>query len=231
MRFIAPLMNEPRRDVLVNVMFDHINRFKDDPRDFLRQQMRDFFGLADSNLPEMLDEEDLFKLYRSNLKELCGVKYAADLAIPHPTDDRTKFRLVVGGSSPAVLKLFREIEAKVIGREAATVREMATLRKAEETTGQGSLFVVPPAVDRSYMKLHEKGLKEAPKAFLQELHECRPVRFIDVWPKVLEANHITKVELARIAWNLYRVGNIKITNLKAGQRTVKDDNIILPTKF
>jgi three-Cys-motif partner protein len=151
MRFIAPLMNEPRRDVLVNVMFDHINRFKDDPRDFLRQQMRDFFGLADSNLPEMLDEEDLFKLYRSNLKELCGVKYAADLAIPHPTDDRTKFRLVVGGSSPAVLKLFREIEAKVIGREAATVREMATLRKAEETTGQGSLFVVPPAVDRSYM--------------------------------------------------------------------------------
>jgi len=32
MHFIAPLVRRPRRDVLVNVMFDHINRFKDDPR-------------------------------------------------------------------------------------------------------------------------------------------------------------------------------------------------------
>ena len=40
MRFIAPLVAaHPRRDVLVNVMFDHINRFKDDPRTFLREQM------------------------------------------------------------------------------------------------------------------------------------------------------------------------------------------------
>jgi hypothetical protein len=228
MKFIAPLMNEPRRDVLVNVMFDHINRFKDDPRPFLRQQMRDFFGLAESNLPEMLDEEELFELYRGNLKTLCGVKYAADLAIPHPTDDRTKFRLVVGGSSPAVLELFRRIEAKVIGREAATVREVASLRKAEEKTGQGSLFVVPPAVDRSYMTLHEKGLKVAPKAILQALHEYRAVPFRDVWPEVLEANHITKVELARIAWDLHREGKIKITNLGTRQRTVKDDTMIIP---
>jgi three-Cys-motif partner protein len=36
MHFIAPLLRKPRRDVLVNVMFDHINRFKDDPRAFLR---------------------------------------------------------------------------------------------------------------------------------------------------------------------------------------------------
>lgn len=229
MKFIAPLVNEPRRDVLVNVMFDHINRFKDDPRPFLRQQMRDFFGLAESNLPEMLDEEELFELYRKNLKTLSGVRYAADLAIPHPTDDRTKFRLVVGGSSPAVLELFRRIEAKVIGREAATVREVASLRKAEEKTGQGSLFVAPPAVDRSYMTLHEKGLKDAPKAILQALHECRAVPFRDVWPEVLEANHITKVELARIAWDLYQEGKIKLTNLRTRQRTVKDDTIVIPT--
>jgi len=31
---------------------------------------------------------------------------AADLAIPHPTDDRTKFRFAVGGKNPAVLALF-----------------------------------------------------------------------------------------------------------------------------
>jgi three-Cys-motif partner protein len=70
MGFIAPLVkDQPRRDVLVNVMFDHINRFKDDPRAFLREQMREFFGLGESELPEGLAEEDLFALYRAKLKE------------------------------------------------------------------------------------------------------------------------------------------------------------------
>ena len=87
MRFIAPLAkDQPRRDVLVNVMFDHINRFKDDPRAFLREQMREFFGLGDAELPEALAEEDLFALYRGKLKEICGLQHAADLAIP--TSDR-----------------------------------------------------------------------------------------------------------------------------------------------
>lgn len=123
MHFIAPLVEgHPRRDVLVNVMFDHINRFKDDPRDFLREQMRDFFGLGDGDLPEALAEEELFALYRAKLKALCGVQYAADLAIPHPTFDRTKFRLVLGAKNPAAIELFREIEKNVIGSEAAVVR-------------------------------------------------------------------------------------------------------------
>ena len=136
MRFIAPLLRGQRRDVLVNVMFDHINRFKDDPRAFLRAQMREFFGLGESDLPEALGEEELFALYRTKLKELCGVQYAADLAIPHPTVDRTKFRLVVGGKNPAVLELFRSIEKKVIGSEAAIVRDDASTRKEQARTGQ-----------------------------------------------------------------------------------------------
>lgn len=133
MRFIAPLVAaHPRRDVLVNVMFDHINRFKDDPRTFLREQMREFFGLGDADLPAALAEEELFALYRTKLKEVCKVQYAADLAISHPTDDRTKFRLVVGGKNPAVLELFRDIEKKVIGAEAAAVRDNASARKSED---------------------------------------------------------------------------------------------------
>lgn len=50
--------------------------------------MRDFFGMTDADLPEGLDEEQPFRLYRANLKARCGVRFAADLAIPHPTDER-----------------------------------------------------------------------------------------------------------------------------------------------
>lgn len=187
MRFIAPLVagNRPR-DVLVNVMFDHINRFKDDSRAFLRQQMRDFFGLGEAELPEGLDEEQLFGLYRTKLKELCGIPHAADLAIPHPTMDRTKFRLVVGGKSPAVLSLFRDIEKKVIGAEAAAVRETATARESEERTGQLALLQAPPPTDAHYESLHDQAMRDAPQAVLSKLSSTSVVAFGSLWPELLE---------------------------------------------
>ena len=227
MRFIAPLIaGQLRRDVLVNVMFDHINRFKDDPRAFLREQMREFFGLGDSDLPDALSEGELFALYRAKLKELCGVQYAADLAIPHPTDDRTKFRLVVGGSNSAALELFREIEKKVIGTEAALVREDASTRKTEDRTGQLTLALTAPATDPRYDSLHDQGLHDAPKAIVERLAKTGPMQFAALWPEMLEAHHITKVELAQIAWALGKGGEIDVTNAQPRQRTMNDNHVL-----
>lgn len=227
MRFIAPLVaGHPHRDVLVNVMFDHINRFKDDPRTFLRDQMREFFGLGDSDLPDALAEEELFGLYRGKLKELCGVQYAADLAIPHPTIDRTKFRLVVGGKNAAVLELFRDIEKKVIGSEAAVVRQDASARKSEDRTGQLTLIAAPPATDVHYESLHDEGLRGAPEAIIARLAGAGPTAFATLWPEILEARHITKVELAQIAWALSKRGEIYVTNAKPRERTMNDDHLL-----
>jgi three-Cys-motif partner protein len=230
MRFIAPLIaHQPRRDVLVNVMFDHLNRFKDDPRQFLRDQMREFFGLGDSDLPDALAEEELFTLYRAKLKELCGVRYAADLAIPHPTVDRTKFRLVVGGKSPTVLELFRDIEKKVVGAEASMVRQDASTRKSEERTGQLSLgpaVTSSPATDAHYESLHDEGLHAAPAAIIARLAGAGPVRFETLWPAILEAHHITKVELAQLAWALSKRGEIEVMNAKPRERTMNDAHVL-----
>lgn len=227
MGFIAPLVSGiGRRDVLVNVMFDHINRFKDDPRPFLREQMRDFFGLGDAELPEGLDEERLFTLYRTKLKELCGIPHAADLAIPHPTMDRTKFRLVVGGKDPAVLKLFRDIEKRVIGHEAAAVRATATVRESERRTGQLTLLQAPPSTDAQYSSLHEQALRLAPAALLARLTDPAGAKFGSIWPDLLEALHLTHTELAQVAWSLYKAGQLVVTNLKARERSVKDSHVL-----
>lgn len=226
MRFIAPLVEgRAPRDVLINVMFDHINRFKDDPRTFLRDQMRDFFGLGDSDLPQGLDEEELFALYRTNLKERCGLRYAADLAIAHPTMDRTKFRLVVGGKSPAVLTLFRDIEKKVIGSEAAAVREEAATREQQQRTGQFSMFL-PPATDTHYEPLHERALRDAPGALLSKLSPDKPVAFGVLWPGLLESLHLTKRELAHSGWLSHERGEIVIENIQPRERTLKDEHLL-----
>jgi three-Cys-motif partner protein len=227
MHFIAPLVSGSRfRDVLVNVMFDHINRFKDDPRAFLREQMSDFFGLGQSELPEGLDEEGLFALYRGKLKEVCGVAYAADLAIPRATIDRTNFRLVVGGKAPAVLSLFRDIERKVIGAEAAVVRDKASIRDIENRTGQLTLLEAPPTTDLHYDSLHEQGLREAPKALKSRLSTTNAVSFQSMWPGILGELHLTLTELAQIAWQMHKQGEITVTNARARERTVKDSHLL-----
>jgi hypothetical protein len=38
--------------------------------------------------------------------------------VPHPTQEWTKFRLVVGGHHKAVIELFRDVERKVAVTEA-----------------------------------------------------------------------------------------------------------------
>jgi hypothetical protein len=226
MQYIPPLIEGPApRDVLVNVMFDHIRRFKDDPRSFLREQMRDFFGLGDEELPEGLDEEQLFALYRSKLKTVCGVTFAADLAIPDPTASRTKFRLVAGGKHRMVAELFREIERNVIGREAAVVRDDATARKAEMATGQLTLVAAPPSTDPHYDVLHEKALIAAPEA-LKRMLQNGSKRFELLWPRLLEEHHLTKTELARLAWSLHQRGQIAIANAKPRERTVNDLHVL-----
>ncbi len=227
MHFIAPLLADSKqRDVLVNFMFNHINRFKDDDREFLRSQMRDFFGLGDRDLPEGLGEEELFALYRKQLKQQCGIPYAADLAIPHPTIERTKFRLVVGGNSPAVLKLFRDIEKKVMGAEAAKVRERAMAQVVEQKTKQMSLLEAPQRTDSHYEALHTHGLTLIPKTLIERLVRLGPVTFKDLWPAMLEAHHVTRVELGQLVWGMHRREEIHLDNIKLGERTANDDHLL-----
>ena len=227
MHFIAPLLAaSKKRDVLVNFMFNHINRFKDDDRDFLRLQMRDFFGLGDRDLPDGLGEEELFALYRKQLKQQCRIPYAADLAIPHPTIKRTKFRLVVGGNSPTVLELFRDIEKKVMGAEAAKVRERAMAQVVEQKTGQMSLLEAPKATDSHYEALHTLGLSLIPKTLIERLVSVGPVTFKDLWPAMLEEHHVTRVELGQLVWVMHLRGEIQLANVKPRERTANDLHLL-----
>lgn len=153
MDFIKPLVSRPFRDVFVNVMFNFINRSKEHPEEVIKQQIADFFG-GRSQL-EGLTEEELMREYRHSLKDVCRLPYAADLPIPHPTHARTWFRLVVGGHDPAVLRVFRSAEHKVIGKLAGSVRSAAQQRKPSPGGQMGMFDIVDdpgPSVDRFFEK-------------------------------------------------------------------------------
>lgn len=225
MRFIAPLVRGyERRDVLINLMYDHINRFKDDDRAFLREQMREFFGLTDADLPEAMSEQELFALYRRRLKEVCGVRYAADLAVPDPTRERTKFGIIVGGSAPAVLEVFRKVERKVMGEEAPSVLGSATSRQEEDRTGQ--LALLPRTRPAQYDASHREALSMARTKVLEALRLGQPTPFKTVWPPLLEELHLTKSELAQAVWAAFKAKELLISNVQPRERTAKDEHVL-----
>jgi three-Cys-motif partner protein len=227
MKFIAPLVRQKRRDVMVNVMFDHINRFKDDPREFLRAQMKAFFGLSDDDLQAGLSEEDLMDLYRQRLRTVCDVPFTADLAVPHPTIERTKFRLVVGGHHPEVLRLFRDVERKVMGEEAAVVRTQAKERERFDREGQLAMFAPePPKESPRYAAQRDEGRNRARARVPELLRDQGRLRYDALWPIVLAECHVTEGDLAGIISDLRVDGLIRVDGMKARERRIKDDHLV-----
>jgi three-Cys-motif partner protein len=221
MNYIAPLAAGPKRDVLINVMFNDLNRFKDDRRAFLRTQIAEFFGLGEGEIRTGLDEESLFELYRNQVKAKCRVPLVADLVIPHPQKERTWFRLVVGAHNKASLKLFRDVERKVCGGEAAEVRGEAKNRG----NPQLSLLGTTPVADLSYDRLHGDGLTFAPRDVLDIVSRA-PVPYEVLWAQVLLKRHITLPDLNDVVWRMHRSGEIVIDGLRPKERTPKDNHLI-----
>jgi three-Cys-motif partner protein len=228
MDYIRPLLAKRMREVLVNVMFNHINRFKDDSRAFLREQMKAFFGLSEDALEKGLSEAELLRTYRTNLKSNCDLTFAADLAVPHPTKRRTWFRLVIGGKHPEVLKVFREVEARVIGGEAASIRTGARDRKTERQTGQLSLLSeqAAPAQDPWYEDENKADRLACIDDLITALPDRGRRRYRELWPSVLEERHVTESELAHAVVRAARTGRLRIEPVKRGRRRAHDDDLL-----
>jgi three-Cys-motif partner protein len=229
MRFIRPLVQQSRRDVLINVMFNHINRFKDDPRGFLKRQMGDFFGLEPGALEPHLGEEALMEVYRNNLKNTARLPWAADAAVPHPTEDRTKFRLVIGGRSTAVLSVFREAEAKVLRDLAPVVRAEARQRREFGQTGQSALFDASAVVSDADSRFsdYEEAAAAGALGMVVESIRSSPRRWKHIWPGVLETLHLTLPDLARIVVEAHRRSELYIDPSPGPRRSTIDENHLI----
>ncbi len=220
MKLIARLAKRPRRDVMVNVMFEDINRFKDDPRAFLRAQMREFFGLDDADIPTGLSEEDLIAFYRQQLKSVCGLPFVLDLAIPHPEKNRTKYRLVVGGHHEQVVSLFREVERQVVGREAPGIRAAARERQQIKRTGQASLPLPGVRVEEKSSRIPHPTSAELER-HLKDLVGTGSATYNMLWPQLLELCHMTEPELRKLLWLMAEAGVLDVQNRSGDERTLK----------
>lgn len=224
MGFIAPLAKRPLRDVMVNVMFEHVNRFKDSEHEYVQEQLNAFF---DSPYAPGMEEEELMKFYRSRLKEQCDLQYTADLIVQDRYADKTKFRLVLGSRSDVALGLFRDVEKKVLGEEAPLIRQEIKDKKEFENSGQFGLFAkpIPPPIN-SYSKVRSEADWHLGTFMAEILREKGALPYEKLRGLLFERFHICETELRQMLWARGKSGQLKISGIGPRERSLKEHHVL-----
>jgi three-Cys-motif partner protein len=200
---IKPLFDRPRCEVLINFMYDFVNR---------AASMSDAKTIASldpilggPNWEERLDHSlprgrAVEKLFRDTLQRAGDFDFVVS----------TKIDLAYATKSHNGLKVFRETEYVALrahARHRANVKE----REREDKTGSPDLFVGMDAdVQESTIDdIVEEQQGMASKELLGMLQEFGPMRFSHIWTLLLQAHMLRVTNVKDICVELAKLGKIK----------------------
>jgi three-Cys-motif partner protein len=229
LRKLGPLLRHRPSEVLVNFMFEHINRFLDDERPQIRASYALPFG--DPNWRARFDalqasglgrEEAVLELFREQLRSVGGYTFVLSARVQRPTAERSHFYLVYGTRNQKGLIEFRKVEKKAIETEEQARIDAQRERRAVRT-GQGSLAVDVP---RSVEALRASEIEQARVWMEHELAKAAWITYSNLMPGVLERFSVTETEFKDLLVAAQKLGQITFTGMTAGQRRPREGTII-----
>jgi three-Cys-motif partner protein len=226
---IKPLFDRPKCEVLINFMYDFINRAASmaDPKTIASLDPilggPNWEGRLDSSLPRGLAVE---KLFRDTLRRVGGFDFVVSTKIDRSTADRPHFFLAYGTKSLAGLKAFRDTEYAAL-RAHARDRADAKERRREEKSGLTDLFAdsYADAQEATVDDLVQEQKALAADDLLATLGLSGPLRFSNIWPTLLQAHMLRVTNVKDVCVELARDGRIEDTWGKASRKP-QDEHII-----
>jgi three-Cys-motif partner protein len=201
LRQIAPILRHQPGEVLVNFMFDHINRFLDTPDP--EMSFDDLFGgpgwrPAIQASPKR--EDAIIKFYTQRMKQAGGFDLGTSTRIQKPLSDRSYFYLVYGTRHPQGLLEFRKVEQKEV-QEQERVRLDAQQFDRITKTGQSELFGADEPMDLglpSFENERRENLESAEQALIALLRQRAEVDYEDARTVMLEFPLVWEGDVQRV---------------------------------
>lgn len=226
---IKPLFDFPKCEVLINFMYDFVNRFVASADESTIASLDPILGgpgwldRIDSSLPRGPAVE---KLFRETLKSTGKFDHVISTKIDKPTVDRPHFFLAYGTKSREGLKAFRQTEYDALKAHAKN-RESAKDRRNVARTGMSDMFASFSAEvqEASIDELVAEEKSSATKFVSSLLKETASIRFADLVDIVLEAFMLREKNVKDICVQLARDGVIEKT-WDGGNRKPSDQTII-----
>jgi three-Cys-motif partner protein len=226
---ISPLFSRPRCEVLINFMYDFVNRAASMSDAKTIASLDPILGgvdwetRLDPNLPRGRAVE---KLFRDNLATSGGFDFVVSTKIDRSTVDRPHFFIVYGTKSREGLKTFRETEygaLRINARDRADAKE----RKREDKSGSPDLFsgLDADVQETTIDEIVEEQKAQAAHDVVNFLRELGPIPFSKVWVILLQAYMLRVTNVKDICVDLTKIAKIDNT-WGGGTRKPRDEDTI-----
>jgi len=229
---LKPLFSRPRCEVLINFMYEFINRFahSDDPLHIA--SLDPILGgpgwrhRLDKDLPRGAAVE---KLFRQTVAHMLGLPFVVSTRIDKSTAERPHFFITYGSKNREGLIAFRDTEYAAL-REHEKNRSNASERKRAERTGSSDLFTSFYAEVREATidSIVDEQKKRASDRLLAAL-EHGSLKFAWIVDDLLRSFMLRETNVKDVCVSLAKEGKIENT-WGSGNHKPKDDNIIRLTK-
>jgi three-Cys-motif partner protein len=230
---LKPLFARPKCEVLINFMYEFINRFahSDDPLHIASLDPilggPGWRGRLDKDLPRGAAVE---KLFRQTIESTLDLPFVVSTRIDKSTADRPHFFITYGSKSREGLIAFRDTEYAAL-REHEKNRSDASERKRAEKTGSSDLFASFHAEMREATidAIVEEHKERASGRLLTVLERRGLLKFTQVVDGLLRSFMLRETNVKDICVALAKEGKIE-NSWGGGNRKPKDDCIIRLTR-
>lgn len=226
---IGTLFNRPKCEVLINFMYDFVNRAASMSDKKTISSLDPILGGPgwETRLePNLARGRAVEKLFRDNLAIVGNFDFVVSTKIDRPTADRPHFFIAYGTKSRDGLKAFRETEynaLKLNARDRADAKE----RKRESRSGSPDLFsgLDADVQETTIDEIVEEQKTLASHDVLNILHELGPISFSGLWEMILQAYVLRVTNVKDICVDLAKRGAIE-QPWGGGTRKPRDQDVI-----
>ena len=225
-------------EVIINFMFDYINRFMSHPHPETAETYDTLFGGEGwfSEFQALIEagknrEEAVLTVYMTRLKKAGGYKYVTSTRIKHPSNNRTYFHLVYATRHPKGIIEFREVEKKSSGIQEQVrdaLRQQNVIKKRQHTTGMDDLLGVIEQDGNSAAfeseRLHR--VTQAKERLYQLLQISSVLKAEELQGKILEIPLVWKSDLNEWIYTLRALGIVKVENMSGRSKALNRSHTI-----
>lgn len=230
---INPLL-QLRGETIVNFMFDHVNRFLQDPQPKIAASLDPLFGgggwlsEVEARIGAGESREDaVLYVYRARMEAHGRSKRVTSTRIQKPLSDRAYFHLVYVTSNWKGLLEFRNVEKKAVF-EQERIRADAKLDSHAIRTGQTDIFASQGAQlgPRSFEAERRRNFKIGYDRLRRALSEYRSIKYESLLDHVLEVPLVWESDIKDWLRDMLKTGEIQIPALTGRARTPKPGHVI-----
>jgi three-Cys-motif partner protein len=225
---IKPLFVRPRCEILINFMYEFVNRFSHSDDEDIIASLDPILGgpgWRDRLDPQLSRGLAVEKLFRETLKSAGNFGFVISTRIDKATAERPHFFLAYGAKSADGLKTFRQIEYDAL-REHERNRTNAQEKKREERSHTVDLFLGHQAdvQEATIDEIVDEQKVLATADLIAALQQYGPLPFSNAVVRLLQVYMLRETNVKDICVELAKEG--KIENTWGRNRKPRDENMI-----